>query len=103
MEENCSNDGYFQAKLQLRPFDKKVYDFIVKKVKERGNVSITREVELKEGIDLYITDQRFARVLGVKLKKVFGGELKMTRTLHTRNKLKSKNVYRVTVMFRLLK
>jgi len=95
-----SKDGYFEAKIQLRPFDREVYEFIQKKIKERKNVFIAKEVHLKEGMDIYITDQKFTRSLGQKLKKVFGGELKITRTIHTRDRLKSRNVYRGCVLFR---
>lgn len=101
MENVYSNDQYFEAKIQLRPFNKKVYDFIVKQVSKRKDVLITNEVKLKTGIDIYLTNQRFARSLGKKLKDNFKGELKITRTLHSRDRLKSKLKYRATVLFRV--
>jgi len=101
MENVYSNDQYFEAKIQLRPFNKKVYDFIVKQVSKRKDVLITNEVKLKTGIDIYSTNQRFARSLGKKLKDNFKGELKITRTLHSRDRLKSKLKYRATVLFRV--
>jgi len=96
-----SKDQYFEAKLQLRPFNKEIYDFVLRQVAKRKNVFISKEVKLKTGIDIYLTSQRFARSLGKKLKDTFKGELKITRTLFSRDRLKSKLVYRGTVLFRM--
>ena len=102
MKDNIySKDQYFEAKLQLRPFNKEVYDFVLKQVAKRKNVFISKEVKLKTGIDIYLTSQRFARSLGKKLKDTFKGELKITRTLFSRDRLKSKLIYRGTVLFRM--
>ena len=96
-----AKDNYFEAVIQLRPYDEEVYLFIEKEIKKRkDNVYISKIVELKSGIDIYISSQKFARTLGPRIKKRFDGELKMTRTIHTRYKLKSRNVYRATVLFR---
>ena len=92
---------YFQAILQLRPDDEKVVNFVLKQIKERKNVSISKQINLKTGLDLYISDQKFTRSLGKKLKKIFKGKLILSRKLHTRDKQTSRNVYRVTVCFRL--
>jgi len=102
MNDNIySKDQYFEAKLQLRPFNKEIYDFVLRQVAKRKNVFISKEVKLKTGIDIYLTSQRFARSLGKKLKDTFKGELKITRTLFSRDRLKSKLVYRGTVLFRM--
>ncbi len=96
-----SKDQYFEAKLQLRPFNKKVYEFIKSEIDKRDKVFIAKEVKLKEGIDIYISSQKYTRSLGAKLRKVFGGEVKITRSLFSINRMTSKKVYRVTVLFRL--
>jgi len=98
-------DNYYEAKIQLRPFDEEVLKYIEKQIdKTEGKVELTRIVELKEGLDIYITSQKFARSLGPKLKKRFrNSELKMTKTIHTRNRQKSRNVYRATILFKRLK
>ena len=101
MENAYLNDQYFEAKIQLRPFDRKIYDFIIKQVSKRKDTFITKEVWCKTGIDLYLTNQRFARSLGKKLKDNFRGELKITRTLHSRDRLRSRLKYRATILFRL--
>lgn len=92
---------YYEAIIQLRPYNEEVINFIRKKVEERRNVFITKEINLKTGIDFYLTCQRFARALGQKLKRTFNGELKTSRSLYGIRKGTSKKVYRVTVLFRL--
>jgi NMD protein affecting ribosome stability and mRNA decay len=101
MENIYLSGQYFEAKIQLRPFNKKVYDFILKQVARRKDVFITKEIKCKTGMDIYLTNQRFSRSLGKKLKDNFKGELKITRTLHSRDRLRSKLRYRATVLFRL--
>tara|TARA_Y100000310_G_C20519128_1_gene732760 strand:- start:658 stop:990 length:333 start_codon:yes stop_codon:yes gene_type:complete len=92
---------YFEAVIQIRPKDEEVLKFIQKKVVERKGVFISKIMEMKTGWDITISSQRFARTLGTLLKRRFKGwELKVTRTLHTRDKLRSKDVYRGTVCFR---
>ena len=92
---------YFQAIMQLRPNDEKLLNFVLAQIEERKNVNIAKKVVLKTGIDLYISDQKFARSLGKKLKKSFKGKLILSRQLHTRDRMSSKDIYRVTVCFRL--
>ena len=100
-KENSRHSNYYEAILQLRPFSEELINFVIKRIEERKNVFITKEVPLKTGIDLYLTDQRFARSLGKKLKKSFKGKLILSRKLHTRDRQSSKNIYRVTICFRL--
>ena len=92
---------YWEAKIQLRPYNEEVFRFIQNRVKERRDVTIANIEELKTGIDIYISDQQFARQLGKKLKDNFGGELKITRKLFGMNRQKSRLVYRGTILFRL--
>jgi NMD protein affecting ribosome stability and mRNA decay len=96
------SDNYWEAKIQLRPFRDDVFDYIEKQIaKTNHEVELTRIEELKEGIDIYMTSQKFARTLGPKLRKRFPkGTLKMTKSIHTRDKLRSRNVYRATILFR---
>ncbi len=96
------HSNYYEAIIQLRPYDEKLVNFVLKRIKDRENVNIVKEVQLKTGIDFYLTDQRFARSLGKGLKRHFKGKLILSRKLHTRNRMTSRNVYRVTVCFRLL-
>ncbi len=101
MNEIYTNDQAYQAILQLRPYNKEVLDYVKNQIKKRKNVFISEENVVKTGVDLKLSDQRFTRALGKKLKKVFNGEVKESRKLFSYNRVTSKNVYRVTVCFRL--
>ena len=96
-----SGDQYYEAKIQLRPFDEKIYTFIQKMLENRKGVFISRIEKFKFGVDIYISSQRYARTIGDQLKRKFKGwDLIISRTLHTRDKLKSRDIYRGTVCFK---
>ncbi len=97
-----TNDKYFQAILQLRPATAEMVDFVMKQLKE-NKVTIGNVIEKNDGLDLYLSDQRFTIGLAKKLKKRFKGTVKITRSIHTKNRLTSRNVYRPTALFRLTK
>ncbi|MBT3985483.1 hypothetical protein HOD38_05215 [archaeon] len=98
-----TNDQYFEAKIQLRPYDKEVFDYIMREIDKRKGVFVSKIDELKTGVDIFMSDQRFARRLGKMLKDKYKGELKITRTLFSQDKLTSRLIYRGTVLFRLKK
>jgi len=93
--------NYYEGVLQLRNPTEQVEQFIIHEFKRKKTVFITKEKRMKDGVDLYVTDQRFLQSLGKRLQEAFPGELKVSGTLHTRNKQTSKDVYRITVFFRL--
>jgi NMD protein affecting ribosome stability and mRNA decay len=94
-----SRSDYFQGILQLRNINEEILSFVHNQIKKRGDVAVTRTVKYSNGIDLYITSQKFIRILGKKLKDSFGGELKISSKLHTRNK-QGKDLYRVNALFK---
>ena len=94
-----SRPDYFQGILQLRNVNEEILSFVYNQIKKRGDVAVTRTVKYPNGIDLYVTSQKFIRLLGKKLKDSFGGELKISSKLHTRNK-QGKDLYRVNVLFK---
>lgn len=102
----CSkHESYFESVLQIRNPNKKITKFIednIEKQKQEG-VFITLKDKVKGGIDYYLTSRRYASKIGKLLKKNFEGELKISPKLFTRDKQKSKNVYRLNVLFRLEK
>ncbi len=101
MSKLSRSKDYFEAILQIRPKNQEVLDFIKKQVEKRENDWIAKQEEKKYGVDLYISTRKFAVILGRKLKKSFDGELKITKSIFTRDRQTSKNVYRVTVLFRI--
>ena len=99
---NIPRPNYYQGILQLRDVNDKILNFVHAQIKNRDDAAITRTVKFPNGIDLYITSQKFIRSLGKKLKDSFGGELKISSKLHTKNR-QGKDLYRVNVLFKLLK
>lgn len=97
---NHLHSKYFEATIQLRPFNKEVFDYIMNHVKVRKNVFISEIKELKTGVDIYLSDKRFAKAIGKKLKQYFKGELKRSYKLHTVSKT-GENLYRDTILFRI--
>lgn len=93
---------YYQGILQLRDINDEILNFVRNQIKKRSDTAVTKTVKFSNGVDLYITSQKFIRILGKKLKESFGGELKITSKLHTRNK-QGKDLYRVNVLFKLSK
>ncbi|NQU98769.1 hypothetical protein HQ533_04835 [Candidatus Woesearchaeota archaeon] len=91
---------YYEAILQLRPNDQELEEFVDHQLKKNPDVFVPKKVELKEGIDYFLTDRKFALRIGNKLNKSFKGELKTSKKLHTFDRQKSKDVFRVTVLFR---
>ena len=99
---NLPRSDYFQGILQLRDINEEILSFVHNQIKKRGDVAITKRIKQPNGLDLYITSQKFIRILGKKLKESFGGELKVSAKLHTTNR-QGKELYRVNVLFRLSK
>lgn len=95
------NPQYYEGILQLRNPNKEVVDFIEKEVEKKENVFITKKEKVRNGIDFYITSQKYLQNLGKKLQNCFGGELKVSSKLFSRDRQTSKGVYRVNVLFRL--
>lgn len=90
---------YYEGILQLRNPNEEVINFIKNQFKNNPKIWVAKEEKLKTGIDYYISSNKFLLTLGKRLKKSFKGELKLSRRLHTKNRITSKNVYRGTVCF----
>ena len=98
------SDQYYQGILQLRPANKEILFFAVDEIKSSGSCELSKLIETKTGYDLYLTSQRFLQALGIKIKKKFPqGTLKKSKSIYGKNRMTSREVYRVTVCFRLPK
>ncbi len=94
-------DQYYEAVLQLRDNPhKEAINCIINAVNKRKGVFIAKQVKLKNGVDFYISSQRFTRTLGKLLKKSFKGKLVESKKLYGMDRQKSKLIYRGTVLFR---
>ena len=101
METKPSN--YFEGILQLRDIGKEVIEFAVNAVEKDKGSHIAQIKPVANGVDIYISRQRFLRSLGSKLQKRFGGQVIVSTRLHTRSKLTSRDLYRVNMLFRIPK
>lgn len=99
IQEKDRHAGYYEAIIQLRPATFEIVTFIKSQCRKKKE-AVTKTAKLKTGMDLYITSQKFARSLGPKLKKQFGGELKITKKVHSKDRQTSKTIYRATILFR---
>jgi len=95
------NPQYYEGILQLRNPNEEVINFIRNQVKKRKGVFIANEVSLKNGVDIYLSSNKFLLSLGRKLKKSFKGELKTSKRLHGQDRLTSKLLYRGTILFKM--
>ncbi len=94
------NPQYFQGVLQLRNPTQQIVDFVAEQIEKKNNVWIAKTAKQKNGVDLYISSNRFLKEIGKKLKQNFVGELIESNSLFSVNRLTSKEVYRGCVLFR---
>lgn len=91
---------YFEGTLQVRnetPQRKEKLKSIVKRFTQTG-FAINKSIEHKNGTDYEVTDKQRMHQLANELHGQFGGILKETRTLVTRDKQRSRDVFRDTVL-----
>ncbi|MBN2421364.1 hypothetical protein JXB27_03745 [Candidatus Woesearchaeota archaeon] len=95
----------FNGILQLRNPTQEIKQFVKEELKKAFSKGFhcIKEDEVQNGVDYMMTDAQFTRNLGKKLQNVFGGELVETAKLVSRSKQTSKDLYRITVLFRLPK
>jgi len=95
------NTDYFEGILQMRNIGDEVVEFAIKEIDKTGDVYVAKLKKVANGVDLYISRQKFLRSLGNKLQSQFGGQLLVSRKLHTRSRMTGRDLYRVNVLFRL--
>ncbi|HME87528.1 MAG TPA: NMD3-related protein [Candidatus Nanoarchaeia archaeon] len=101
---NCSKllGQAYNGILQLRNPTKEILKFTQDELKKatKKNVHCIKEEDTVNGMDYRITDAQWTRAMGKNLQGTFGGELKETAKLVSRSRETSKDLYRVTMMFR---
>jgi len=100
----CSRhkSGYFEGILQLRNADNEVVEYAIseaEKQKQRG-IFIAKKIKVRNGFDIYLTKKGYIYELARKILNKFGGEVKVSRKLFSRDKLRSRDIYRINVLFR---
>jgi len=97
-----THDQYYEAKIQLRPYNEKILKYVLNEIDNNKKVRISKTQKLKTGVDIYVSSRKFATSLAKKMKKKFKPKnVLVTKTLFSRNRQTSKDIYRVTVLFRL--
>lgn len=99
MEKKQQHANYYEAIIQLRPLDPRFLEFVRDECDRQGSL-IAKVVEFKFGFDVYMDSRKLAVQIGKLLKKKFKGKVTVSKTLHTRHRVTSKLVYRITVLFK---
>jgi NMD protein affecting ribosome stability and mRNA decay len=94
------NKQYFEGVLQLRNPTEEIVDFVANEIEKNTDVWIAKTKKQNNGIDLYISSNKFLTQIGKKLKANFSGQLTKSSSLYTRSKLTSKEVHRGCILFR---
>lgn len=92
--------SYFEGIMQLRGCSDEALDWLHDEIIRAGRARIAKAKEVPGGIDLYLSSQHYMQSLGRKLQQRFGGILKITSKIHTRDPIRSRDVHRLTVLFR---
>jgi NMD protein affecting ribosome stability and mRNA decay len=97
--------GYYEGVFQLRnkqnPSYKILQKEVIEYVKKSKDVGINKIVEDKSGIDFYFTSQKIMQKIGTILYKKYGGELKLSKRLFSKDRQTSKEIYRICLLLRL--
>lgn len=93
---------YFEGILQLRNYTDELLNWVKKRIEKDKKAKIAKVKKAKNGVDLYLSDQHYLQALGKKLKQNFVGILKISQKLFTQDRVTSKLLYRVTVLFKQL-
>lgn len=93
--------NYYEGILQLRNTGNEVVEFTIKEIEKNENTYIAKIKKVANGIDIYMSPQKFLRSLGNKLQSKFGGQLMLSTKLHTKSRETSRDLYRVNLLFRI--
>ena len=87
---------YFEGVLQLRNMREEVKDF-AEKYMHKNNVYVNKKVVKKESADYYFVNKRELSKVAVQVVKKFGGYFEEHANLFSRDRLRSKDIYRLNV------
>ncbi|MBI3052371.1 hypothetical protein HYY74_08030 [Candidatus Woesearchaeota archaeon] len=94
--------SYYEAILQLRSPNRDIEAYAEQEIGKAASkgVFLSRRKRAGDGYDYYLSSNRFAANLGRALKRKFGGHLKISEKLHTRDRQTSRDLYRTSVLYR---
>ncbi|MBI4440513.1 hypothetical protein HY638_06070 [Candidatus Woesearchaeota archaeon] len=97
----AKHSQYFEGILQLRNPSKEILAYVNKVEDHLQKPMVSQIKKVKNGFDIYYASQSYLQAFGRKLQQKFGGEIKISARIHTRDKFTSKDVYRVNVLLRM--
>lgn len=96
-----ADNKYYEGILQLRNCTEEAIIFVRNKIDKEKGAAVAKEIKINNGIDLYLSSNRFLKRIGKQLKERFSGIIKASSKLHTVDKHTGKRVYRGTILFRM--
>lgn len=91
---------YYEGILQLRNPTDEVLEYIKSQIDKNAGVFISKIDKINNGFDIYLSSKRYILQLGKRLISRFGGEFKTSAEHYSRDRMTSKDVYRVNVLYR---
>lgn len=101
-EYKKANSNYFEGVLQIRDFSEEQFNEIIDYI-EDNECRIAKHIKQKNGVDLFLSSQKFIQKLSRWIKNRYNCQIKLTRTLHTRDTKANKDLYRMTLFVQFLK
>ena len=101
MKNEEKHKGYFEGILQLRNPNEELLNYVYTAIQNDKQARIAQQLEVRGGIDIYLSSQRYLLALGKRINERFSGVLRTSRKLFTFRRAEGKKVYRVNVLFRL--
>lgn len=100
-EDKGKHAEYFEGMIQLRGIDQDILDYVQKRI-TNANAQVPTCINhgTKFDIDYSVSDRRLIHKIGVELKAKFGGFVRESAQLFSRNHMTSKNVYRLNVFYK---
>ena len=100
MLKPLQHKDYYEAILQLRPRDSELEGYVNRRIKKSADVKVSKKIEKKFGVDIYLSSKNFAKELSKQLNKAFEGELTMSSKVHKTDRWTSRVLTRLTLCFR---
>jgi NMD protein affecting ribosome stability and mRNA decay len=103
--DKCCKKGsqYFEGVLQLRDVNNEVIAYVKRDIAKNVSkgVHITTSSVQNDSADFVLTSSKYLRAIGKTLENKFNGELTETVRLFSRDHSTGKDIYRLTVLFRM--
>ncbi|MCF7861042.1 hypothetical protein K9M79_02260 [Candidatus Woesearchaeota archaeon] len=98
------NKTYYEGIFQYRDCNKcpEIKDYIEQRALDNNikGIKIVKTTQISTGIDYYFNSSSFMLALSKELKQKFGGIVKKSAKLFTRNRQTSKEVYRTNILYK---